>query len=158
MDLGCGTGILGVYLLKNNVCRKAVFVDIVENALTNTIYNLRINNVFYKSIVVGGENPSIYFRNHVFDLIVANPPYLPGLPIDQYDYSLLGGLRGYETILSFIRDAYKLLKHDGIFYVVYSTLSNPEVVEKELTKYFKISKRYTRKFFYETIYVVRAEK
>jgi release factor glutamine methyltransferase len=158
MDLGSGTGILGLYLLKKGICERIVFVDMIEDAVINTLLNVRTNNVAHRSLVVNGIEHSSYLLENSFDLIVANPPYLPGEPRETYEYALLGGIHGFETILSFIHTSYRLLRRGGILYIVYSTLSSRGRVENELGKYFRITAKYSKKFFFEEIFVVRAEK
>lgn len=158
IDLGCGTGIIGIFLLKKNICNRTVFIDISVKALGNTLYNVLLNKVSHKSLLVNGEHHFLYLKNNSFDLIVSNPPYLPGKIANEYDRSLIGGEHGYETILFFIRNSYKLLRDKGIFFITYSTLSKADVVENELSKYFIVKKKYSKRFFYETIYIVRAEK
>lgn len=158
VDLGCGTGAVGLYLLSKNICSKTLFIDISQKALLNTIYNLKLNNYQHRGIAILIDDSDFVEREY-FDLVVANPPYLPGTPIDSYDYALVGGIEGYETVLKFIDLAHVLLRENGVLYLVYSSLSKPRIVEKYLSaKCFSIIRRNIKHFFFEDIIAVEAVK
>ncbi len=158
LDLGSGTGIVGIFLLKNNICEKVFFIDINENALENTIYNLINNNLLGRGIAINNRSGNC-FKEHVFDLVVSNPPYLPGVPKDLYDKALLSGPSGFETIIDFIDSVSKIIKPGGLFFLVYSSLSDPRVIEEYLSmKGFSIINKFSKHFFFEDIIVVEAVK
>uniref|UniRef100_A0A7C4D6C1 Methyltransferase n=1 Tax=Staphylothermus marinus TaxID=2280 RepID=A0A7C4D6C1_STAMA len=155
IDLGCGTGVLGLYLLVNNICERVFFIDSSFVALENTFENILLNNVLNKSILINTDVADLKLIN-VFDLVVANPPYLPGKPSDLYDTALLTGINGFETIVSFIETSYRLLRKHGLLYLVYSSLSRINVVENTLNKKFKVINKFSKKFFLEELYVIEA--
>ncbi len=158
LDLGSGTGIVGIFLLKNNICEKVFFIDINENALENTIYNITYNNLLGRGIIINNYSGDC-FKEYVFDLVVSNPPYLPGVPKDLYDKALLSGPSGFETIIDFIDSVSKIIKPGGLFFLVYSSLSNPCVIEEHLSmKGFSIINKFSKHFFFEDIIVVEAVK
>ncbi|ADI31170.1 methyltransferase [Staphylothermus hellenicus] len=157
IDLGCGTGVVGLYLLSKNICSKTVFIDINPVALLNTVYNLKLNYYQHRGLVASISSDSIL--ENYFDLVVANPPYLPGIPENLYDYSLVGGSGGYEAVLEFIDLAYYFLVENGVFYLVYSSLSQPSIIENYLSKKcFRIIRKNIKHFFFEDIIVVEAVK
>jgi len=158
LDLGCGTGVIGLFLLSRGFCRVVVFSDIAESAVENTRYNILLNSLGFRAMIVASDVFGDALREESFDLIASNPPYLPGVPRESYELALLGGLKGYETILEFIEIAERILRRRGLLYIVYSSLSKPEVVEDRLSESFEIKARDSKAFFYETIYVVEAEK
>jgi release factor glutamine methyltransferase len=157
LDLGSGTGIIGIYLLKNNICQRVVFVDINEYALLNTQYNLYLNRLVDKGVVMDIDN-SYSLINNYFELVTANPPYLPGELRDIYDEALISGPRGYEKVLYFIDSAYSVLKCNGYLYLVYSSLSKPRIIEDYLSRFFSIRRRVSKHFFFEDIIGVEAVK
>lgn len=93
-----------------------------------------------------------------FELVVANPPYLPGEPVNEYESSLLTGVFGYETIVSFIEAASRVLRGNGLLYLVYSSLSNVDIIESVLNKYFRVINKFSKKFFLEDIVIVEARR
>lgn len=159
LDLGCGSGVIGLYLIKKNVCRKMFFVDLNPYATENTLLNLLFNGVLNRSVIVLSDEVNV----NTVDLVVSNPPYLPR---DEYccvwDYdelNVIGGVEGYETALRFIDIASRVLKPRGLLFIVYSSLSKPEVIEKYLElKGFRVFLSRVKRFFYEEIFSVGAVK
>jgi len=158
LDLGCGSGVVGLYLLSRGICLETFFIDVNEYALINSRDNLLLNNLGHRGLPIHISDLDGLFREPAFDLVVANPPYLPGSPRDRYEYSIYCGARGYETIVDFIDFSHQVLEDSGRLYVVYSSLSNVGVVEDHLRKRFQLNNRWSRHFFFEDIYVVEAVK
>ncbi len=157
LDLGSGTGIIGIYLLKSNICQRVVFIDVNEYALLNTEYNLRLNRLRGNGVTMGIDHFNSLTNNY-FELVTANPPYLPGESRSVYDEALISGPKGYERVLYFIDFAYNVLKCNGYLYLVYSSLSSPKIIEDHLSKFFNIRGRVSRHFFFEDIIGVEAAK
>jgi release factor glutamine methyltransferase len=88
-----------------------------------------------------------------FDLVVTNPPYLPGDP--KLDATILGGPAGMETTMRFIESAIPLLSEKGRILVLVSSLAdstrlNKFVQEKKLKKRIVAEKA----LFYERLYAI----
>ncbi len=73
------------------------------------------------------------FGSVKFDLIVANPPYLPDDPI-QTDATVHGGPTGVETSLHFIRSALPLLSSKGAMLVIASSMANQSALDYFLSE------------------------
>ncbi|AIC17123.1 methyltransferase [Nitrososphaera viennensis] len=89
-----------------------------------------------------------------FDLVVANPPYLPGDP--QADATVHGGLAGIETTIHFIESALPLLSEkEGKMLVIVSSLANSTALDKFVQEK-KLKKRVVgeKALFYERLYAV----
>ncbi|TPE57357.1 peptide chain release factor N(5)-glutamine methyltransferase [[Mycoplasma] falconis] len=71
LDLGCGSGFIGLAIKKNIDC-DVTLIDISKQAIKQTKFNAKYNNLDVKVI------KSNWFKkiNDKFDLIVSNPPYL----------------------------------------------------------------------------------
>ncbi len=92
IDIGTGTGVNGLYLLKNNpYIEKAYLTDYQPEALNNVFVNSKINGLIDKIIFGLGDcfdikefysNDGIYNLKSLpkADLIIANPPYIPETP------------------------------------------------------------------------------
>lgn len=157
LDLGCGTGVLGTYLVTKDICEKVVFIDNNPLALENTLENAFLNRISHRSMLIQIHTDDLILVNR-FDLAVANPPYLPGEPVDLYDSAFLTGINGYETVVSFIKTSYRLLRENGLLYIIYSSLTNTSVVNNVLNKYFRVINKFSKRFFLEEIYVVEARR
>ncbi|AXE60733.1 protoporphyrinogen oxidase [[Mycoplasma] phocae] len=72
LDLGCGSGFIGIAIAKNKNTNNITMVDISRQSIKQSKYNAKINNVNPK-IVRSNWFKKIYEK---FDLIICNPPYL----------------------------------------------------------------------------------
>jgi len=73
LDIGCGTGIIGIHCLKNNA-KMVVFADNDKNAIENTRSNLELNNFNENFELI---NSSLFEKiSGKFDYIFANLPIL----------------------------------------------------------------------------------
>lgn len=160
VDLGCGTGVLGLYALSRGYCRKVLFIDINPYATMNTFLNLMINRFNHRSVVLLSEP---YCSVGKVDVVLANPPYLPR---DEYgatdvyeESNVIGGLEGFETSLHFVDFASETLVNGGLLFITYSSLTKPGIVEKYIVrKGFDIITRRTNRFFYEELVALGAVK
>ncbi|MDD1371756.1 peptide chain release factor N(5)-glutamine methyltransferase [Metamycoplasma hyosynoviae] len=118
LDLGCGSGFIGLSIKKNVGCN-VTLVDNSVQAIKQTKKNAKINNLEVKVIK---SNWFSKIKNQQFDLIVSNPPYLdlektneiysPSLKWEPKKalFAKNSGFEHYETIL---KDAKKYLKPEG---------------------------------------------
>jgi release factor glutamine methyltransferase len=93
-----------------------------------------------------------------FDLIIFNPPYLPESNDDCYldsntKKSVVGGKKGYETILRFLEKLPRHLKRNGACLLLISSLTGKDVVEKKLSENFKWKIIKEKSLFFEKLYV-----
>jgi len=148
LEIGCGTGIIGISLaLKGN---KVTAVDINPLAVEATKSNANSNNVDLE-ILEGDMFSSV--KGRIFDAIVCNPPYLPNSE-DEYDDSHLalaveGGPTGSEFTMSLLEGARNYLESQGSVYTIVSSKMkglqvswNQEVLHEE-------------NFFFERLRLVR---
>lgn len=110
LDMGTGSGCIAVSLAKllNNV--KVTAIDISEKALRIAKENARLNNVEIE--FMQGDLFDAYGLQPIsYDLIVSNPPYIPGKDIDnlqpQIQYEPRIALNGGEDGLDFYRQIIK---------------------------------------------------
>lgn len=116
LDLGCGYGVVGVYL--NKVYGLSVdMVDINERALSLAKQNIVLNNAT-GSVFKSNGLESV---TNTYDMIVTNPPIRAGK----------------ETIYRFFEDSYKHLKAEGVLYVVINKKHGAESAYKKLQDIYK---------------------
>lgn len=115
LDMGTGTGIIAITLLKHMPQATATAVDIAKDALKTATSNAALNGVHERFTPL----LSNWFENieGQFDLIISNPPYIPRAEIESLqkevrDFDPLRALDGGEDGLNFYR---ALATHAGAF-------------------------------------------
>lgn len=149
LDLGTGSCIQAEAALKSGVKRCNILTaDISKQAVTSA------RKEEFKSIY-SDLFSSIKGK---FDFIAFNPPYLPYNKHDN-NKDTCGGKKGYETALRFIRQLRRHLNKKGTCLLLISSLTNPEIIEKEIKKQNLKSKRIaSQKLFFEEIFVFAITK
>ena len=56
VDIGCDHGLLSIYLIENNLCKRVIASDINQNALNNAIENINKRNLNIKTVLSDGIN------------------------------------------------------------------------------------------------------
>lgn len=97
LDLCCGSGCIGIALLKHVEDARVVSLDVSEEALSITRENAYRNGVSSRHIALRGdalEAPDE--RIGRFHFIVCNPPYIAAEEMDTLDHDV----RDYEPVLA----------------------------------------------------------
>jgi release factor glutamine methyltransferase len=91
-----------------------------------------------------------------FDLIVANPPYLPGDTVK--DEAVFGGPLGVEQTIRFAESIAPLISENGAMLLVVSSLSDLSLLKEQLYC-LKLKTRIVaeKRLFFETISVIEAK-
>lgn len=163
-EVGSGTGLISLYcssLGANVVCSdiNPIAVELIKkNYLINQNllrgnFDVRIGSLF-----------SVLNSKDSFDVIIFNPPYLPTTKENLvggsgwFDKAVSGGIDGLDIIKRFISQVSGFLKKNGRVYLVYSSLSDRDILESIIKKnnfIFEIVNSY--RFDDETIYVYNLE-
>lgn len=146
LDIGTGTGIIAINFQifkgkSNNFNPKIVASDIFEDSIVCAKKNEVLNN-FHNEILFLQSDLFESFPNSLkssFNIIVFNPPYLPSSPLitdkKKIDHSWDGGgLKGYETLIEFIKQVRSFLNLQKPHYIYYisSSRTNLEELNKNL--------------------------
>lgn len=144
LEIGCGSGIISQALNSSYTG-----VDINPEAIA-----------YCKKQHKGTFFISNLFSNvqNKYDTIIFNPPYLPNDP--KYpDPALDGGKKGYEIILTFLAQATEYLNANGSIILLYSSLSNPKVIEEFLDKnLWEWTTLEKKQLFMESLFVIQIKK
>mgnify|MGYP000556952642 CR=1 FL=1 len=128
LDLGCGNGVLGKFIAKQNPQASLILVDDSELAIASAKLNVEGNHQFYCSADLSP------IQEKSVDLIVCNPPF-------HFEYEL-----NTDVAFRMFKEANGILKDGGEFWVV---ANNNLPYKPELLKHFQkveiVSKN--RKFF-----------
>jgi release factor glutamine methyltransferase len=122
LDLGCGTGIIGITLALERPLSKATLIDQSEDALKNTKENLTLHQA--PNITIQKSDWFIALANTKFDVIVSNPPYLensdPHLLEDlkhEPMNALISGPTGMTAIAYIIEHAKNYMNQDAWLFI-----------------------------------------
>lgn len=144
LEMGTGSGAVAQSLLAN--FSNVVGTDIDLDSLR---YSRRKGMAMVMLVCCDAASP----LRGKFDLIVANPPYLPGDP--QVDATVHGGPAGVETTMHFIESALPLLSEKGRMLIIVSSLADSQSLDKFVQeKRLKKSICGQRTLFYERLYAV----
>lgn len=139
-DFGCGSGCVGLSIIKEHLRSKLFGFDLSECAIEVSIENAKRLKV--------SDRASFYQQSvsdlHLFvaekaDVIVANPPYIAygdkGVAPDVLKFepheALFSGATGFESIASWSFVAFQLLKSGGLFLMEFGK-GQEKAVEKNL--------------------------
>jgi release factor glutamine methyltransferase len=114
LDLGTGSGAIGLALAKNLPNAQVTCVDVSAEALKIAQENARLLNLnsvkFLQSNWFDGLTAAPPSKDCVFDVIVSNPPYIPA-----GDHHLLMGDLRFEPISALTDDQDGLMAYRSIF-------------------------------------------
>ncbi|MCL1808661.1 MAG: peptide chain release factor N(5)-glutamine methyltransferase [Clostridiales bacterium] len=126
LDLGCGSGAVGISIAKMCECARVAASDISEEAIKTARQNAKALNVEKKMSFAAGDWFAPFKKklgSKKFDLIVANPPYIkssviPNLQTEIKDHephlALDGGTDGLAHYRSIVPFAHLHLKREGV--------------------------------------------
>ncbi len=122
LDLGCGTGIIGITIALERPLSKVTLIDQSEHAIQNT----KENQTFYQvtNTMIQKSDWFSALDQRRFDVILSNPPYLEdndphlsqGLEEEPLD-ALVSGPTGIEAIQYIIENAKNHIKPSGWLFI-----------------------------------------
>jgi release factor glutamine methyltransferase len=122
LDLGCGTGILGITLALERPLSKVMLIDQSEDALKNTKENLALHQA--PNITIQKSDWFTSLAKTKFDVVVSNPPYLedndPHLLEDlkhEPIHALISGPTGMTAIAHIIEHAKNHMNRDAWLFI-----------------------------------------
>ena len=149
LDIGTGSGCIIISVLRHLAKSRGIGLDISKNAIKVAKFNSeRLLKVYNKRIKFMNLSIEKLSNNRIFDLILANPPYINSkdirnlsTDIKRYEpkIALDGGKDGLDVIKKVIYKSLRILKHNG-------TLA----IEIGNNQYFAVSKLLRKNGFKET--------
>jgi len=150
LEVGTGCGVIA----KMVACRARCVIATDKNP--RAVANAKLNSV---EAIVGDLFADLDRR---FDLIIFNPPYLPGrseISRDLQTQAWDGGRSGREVIAQFLFQVGNYLTEKGRVLLVISSITGyNEVIKLMHAQFGMVGVVAERKFFFETLYVVRGAK
>ncbi len=137
LDLGCGTGIIGITIALERPLSKITLIDQSEHAIQNTKDNQALHQA--TNVMIQKSDWFNALDQTRFDVILSNPPYLEGNdphllqglegePID----ALVAGPAGTEAIQHIIKNAKNYIKPSGWLFIEHGY--NQAEIVKDLFK------------------------
>jgi len=156
IDIGTGTGILGLYCIKRIDTPYALLTDINPCALYCAKSNTLLNKLIVRTDLVQCDNLSCLRRPIHRSIIVYNTPYLPVEDQDLLGLAWSGGLREAQRLVSQVVNADP---NNLCIILVYSSLSGNDsaILSMLRSSGFNISVKKVH-FFFEDIKAVIACK
>ena len=123
LDLGTGTGILGILLCGKIKLAKIYGIDIQEDVCDMASRSVKLNNLQDKFEIINKNIKDLkdIFKECSFDAIVSNPPYKKdnsGLK-NESETKLISRHEITASLEDFISISSKLLKNNGSIYMVH---------------------------------------
>jgi HemK-related putative methylase len=113
LDLGAGSGVHAI--LASDHCERVVAVDINPRALEFARFNAAMNGVNNIEFVLGDLFDSV---DSTFDLLLANPPYLPDQASVAGANFWSGGIAGSDILRRIVHELPTRLDHDGTAHII----------------------------------------
>lgn len=123
LDLGTGTGIIGILLCAKTNLSKIYGIDIQKDVCDMALRSIKLNNLENKFEIINTNIKDLQniFDESSFDAIVSNPPYKKdnsGLKNDS-ETKLISRHEITASLEDFISVSSKLLKNNGSIYMVH---------------------------------------
>ena len=112
LDLGCGSGCIGISILKNRTTWQATLVDISPEALTIAKENARNLSLEERALFLLEDfsHENFYTKLPQVDILISNPPYIPQ---DEYE-KLHISVKNHEPEIALVsRDSFCLTKDES---------------------------------------------
>lgn len=146
LDMGTGSGIIALELAK--ISKQVVAADIDAECVSS------LEGVVPENVVILKSDLFEAFKEHKFDLITFNPPYLPVGEDDSPDIALDGGPTGIELTVRFLEQAVGHLNKGGRILFIASSLADIAGLENHAKKIFKKMRIVMeKKLPFETLFV-----
>lgn len=123
LDLGTGTGILGILLCGKTKLSKIYGIEIQKDMAEMASRSIKLNNLEDKFQIINDniKNLSNYFKDCSFDAIVSNPPYKKnnsGIK-NESETKLISRHEITASLEDFVFISSKMLKNNGNLYMVH---------------------------------------
>ena len=123
LDLGTGTGIIGILLCAKTKLSKIYGIDIQKDVCDMAFRSVKLNNLENKFEIINANIKELTntFEEASFDAIVSNPPYKKdnsGLK-NESETKLISRHEITASLEDFIHVSSKLLKSNGSIYMVH---------------------------------------
>ena len=136
VDLGTGTGIIGILLSKKVEASKVIGIEIQKDVAEMASRSVELNNLQNTMQILNEDVKNLSLEKNSFDYVVTNPPYKKvgtGI-INKEDKQITSRHETTVNLDEWIKVASNLLKDNGAIYMVHRPERLNEIIEN-LRKY-----------------------
>ncbi len=136
VDLGTGTGILGILLSKKVYPKKIIGVEIQEEVAKMAQKSIKLNSLENIFEIINANIKELKLPKNYYDVVITNPPYKKvdtGI-ISKNIKQQISRFEIHANLEDWIKTASELINSNGSFYMVYRV--------NRLTELFKILNKY----------------
>lgn len=136
VDLGTGTGIIGLLLCKKTELKEIVGVEIQKEVTEMANRSIKLNKLEDKFKILNTDINKTFedklLEKNKFDVVVMNPPYKEKGTgkINEVDSKIISRHEVKATLSDFIKVASNLLKDKGEIYIVHKPERMPDIIQK----------------------------
>ena len=136
VDLGTGTGIIGILLSKKVEASKVIGIEIQKDVAEMASRSVELNNLQNTMQILNEDVKNLSLEKNSFDYVVTNPPYkkLGTGIINKEDKQIISRHETTVNLDEWIKVASNLLKDNGAIYMVHRPERLNEIIEN-LRKY-----------------------
>lgn len=159
LDVGTNNGALLLYANRFNP-KKLIGIDINEEAIKIARLNMSLNKIDNFELKVCD---AMEYSSEEVDVIICNPPYFKTKEnnLSDNDYLNLAKHETRFTIKGLINTAYKNLKPNGVFYMLFQTSRLQEVLYELYIKHFSVKQIkfvYDENKEYSNVFMIKCVK
>lgn len=136
VDLGTGTGIIGLLLCKKTELKEIVGIEIQKEVAEMAKRSIELNKLEDKFKILNTDINKIFedklLEKNKIDVVVMNPPYKEKGTgkISEVDSKIISRHEVKATLSDFIKVASNLLKDKGEIYIVHKPERMPDIIQK----------------------------
>lgn len=123
VDLGTGTGILGILLCAKTELNTVLGVEVQEEVADIARRNIILNNLEKRFTIINTDIKRLKTKVKLnnYDVVITNPPYkkLNTGKINESEKKFISKHETTANLSDFIKTSYSLLKDHGILYMVH---------------------------------------
>ncbi len=127
LDVGTGTGVIGISSAKSKKISKLTLLDINPKAVSLAKSNVKQNQELLRETTVKVLQSDLFTNlpKEKYDIITFNPPYLPNEKnAEILNEAFFGGWSGIEVTQIFLKRSLEYLSNDGVIFIVSSSLAD----------------------------------
>ena len=136
VDLGTGTGIIGILLSKKVEASKVIGIEIQKDVAEMASRSVELNNLQNTMQILNEDVKNLSLEKNSFDYVVTNPPYKKvgtGI-INKEDKQIISRHETTVNLDEWLKVASNLLKDNGAIYMIHRPERLNEIIEN-LRKY-----------------------